>query len=682
MGLSDKALFEQGPVICFTWHLKPDWPILSVTKNINQFGYEAEEFLSKKRLFAQIVHPEDIERITAEVNMFLTTNTESFEQDYRIITNNGETRWVYDKTMIIADDQGKKTIAQGYLLDITDRKLAELEVADTKEKYFQLFESNKSVELLIDPDNGQVIRANLAAQHFYGYSQSEFKHLSIHDINILSPQAIKNEMQLALNEKRDYAYFRHQLKSGEIRDVCVYSGPLQLADHTVLYSIVHDITHQRQTEAALAKSEQQFRTVIETTSEGFLIIDNRFNITFANHALCQLTGYELAELKEHSAIYYIAPEFKHSFTQQLNQSRTQRHQHQDLIIQHKNGQMINVRLTATAMDDGSGFFAFMANITAHKKTEIQLQKLSRAVEHSASSIMITDKNGIIEYINPRFCEVTGYSESEAIGQTPSIISTKETPPACHQELWSTILAGNNWHGETFNRTKNGAYYWSLMSISPVMDDNGEISHFISVSEDITTKKDQQIKIEKIALYDPLTGLANRRLLYDRLNQSTEILQRQQDAGIGVIMLDLDYFKAINDTYGHDVGDELLKEVAHRLTDCVRSEDTVSRPGGDEFTILLQEVSHQGNIQPVAQKILQSLRRSINIDKYSFKITCSMGISIAPLHTNEPKALLKYADLALYRAKDCGRNNFQFYNPNMQVRNQNDMMDMTMPSNFY
>lgn len=206
-----------------------------------------------------------------------------------------------------------------------------------------------------------------------------------------------------------------------------------------------------------------------------------------------------------------------------------------------------------------------------------------------------------------------------------------------------------------------------MSISPVMDDQGEISHFISVSEDITTQKDQQIKIEKIALYDPLTGLANRRLLYDRLNQSAEILHRQKDAGIGVIMLDLDHFKTINDTYGHDVGDELLKEVAHRLTDCVRSEDTVSRPGGDEFMILLQDVFAPEIIKPVAQKILKSLRRGINIEPYTFHTTCSIGISIAPLHSHESKTLLKYADLALYKAKNCGRNNFQFFDTSMHVK---------------
>ena len=551
MGPSDKGLFLQAPATCFTWRFKPDWQILSVTNTINHFGYEAEEFLSKTRLFTDIIHPEDIPGMIAEINTFLTTNTTSFQQSYRLITH-----------------------------------------------------------------------------------------------------------------------------SGDIRNVCVYSGPLQPDDDTVFYSIVHDISQQYQAKIALAKSEKLFRSVIESTPEGVLIIDNHFNITFANQALCQLIGYELPELKTNSVIYYLAPEFKHIFSPSVNHSGIQRHWREDLIIHHKDGQLLNVRLIATAMDDGSGFFAFITNVTAHKKTEIQLQKLSRAVEHSASSIMITDKNGIIEYINPRFCEVTGYSESEAIGQTPNIISTKETPPACHQELWATILAGNNWHGETFNRTKHGAYYWSLMSISPVMDDSGEISHFISVSEDITTKKDQQIKIEKIALYDPLTGLANRRLLYDRLNQSTEILHRQQDAGIAVIMLDLDHFKTINDTYGHDVGDELLKEVAHRLNDSVRSEDTVSRPGGDEFTILLQDVSHPANIQPVAEKILKSLRRSININQYCFKITCSIGISIAPIHSDEPKVLLKYADLALYKAKNNGRDNFQFFSPNVQEQDLEYMINAT------
>ncbi|WP_392340983.1 diguanylate cyclase domain-containing protein [Moritella marina] len=541
MGLSGKGLTIQSQPICFTWRFEAEWPVLSVTKNIDQFGYTAASFQSKLHLFSDIIHPDDKERVAAEIRTFLTANTESFQQVYSIITH-----------------------------------------------------------------------------------------------------------------------------SGEIRDVCVYSGVLKPGDHTVLYSIVHDKTLQRQAEVALVKSEQQFRTAIETTSEGFLIADNHFNITFANHALCQLTGYELAELKTNSITHYIASKFKHIFTSALNHPGIQQYCREDLIISHKNGQSINVRLTATAMNDNTGFFAFISNITAHKQNEVQLQKLSRAVEHSASSIMITDKHGIIEYINPRFCEVTGYSESEAIGQTPSIISTKETPPACHEELWSTILAGKNWHGETFNRTKHGAYYWSLMSISPVMDDRGEISHFISVSEDITTQKDQQIKIEKIALYDPLTGLANRRLLYDRLNQSTEILNRQKDAGIGVIMLDLDHFKTINDTYGHDIGDELLKEVSHRLINCVRSEDTVSRLGGDEFTLLLQDVSTPATVQLIAQKILKSLRRGINIEQYNFHITCSIGISIAPLHAYESKVLLKYADLALYKAKNCGRNNFQFFDTSLDV----------------
>lgn len=673
MKFSEEDLFGQGPVICFTWQLSPGWPVLQVTNNIRQFGYESKDFLSKELLFAEILHPDDLDRIANEVIKFIEDGVVQFEQDYRIITKSGKVRWVYDKTILKKDVTGLPTHAKGHLLDITERKLAEQQLNESWEQYYHLFESNKAVELLIDPGSRRIIKANRAAEQFYGYNKAEFDRLLISDINTLPPEIIKQEIAMALAEERDYFNFRHRLKSGEIRDVSVYSGPLTFGNRKLLYSIVHDITDQRQAEHALLKSEQKFRSFIESTSEGFLILDKQLNITFANHALCQLTGYELVELRGRSALHYTGSEFRQSFGTKLNLLHIQSHKSTDLIISHKNGQELIVRFKATAMEDGTGIFAFITDITARRKNEIQLKKLSSAVKQSASSIMITDKNGIIEYVNPKFREVTGYRKSEIIGQTPNILSTNETPAERYRDLWNTILTGKDWHGETFNRTKSGAFYWSLMSISPIMDDDGEISHFISVSEDISEQKSQQLKMEKLALYDPLTGMANRRLLYDRLNQAIEIIRRQQHAGIGVMVLDLDRFKIINDSYGHDVGDALLKEISSRLTECVRKEDTISRPGGDEFTILLQEISHPEDIQPVAQKILQSLRRTVRIDTYSFQITCSIGISIAPLDSVDSDTLLKYADLALYRAKQCGRNNFQFFTASMQDKIQNKLI---------
>lgn len=662
---SDEELFEQGPVILFTWQLTPGWPVLKVTNNIQQFGYEPAEFLSKKLFYTDIIHSEDLGPLINEMRAFLENDIVYFEQDYRIITKNGDVRWVYEKTILKRDTGGVPTLAKGYLLDITERKLAEEELRQSSEKYYQLFDKNKAIELLIDPNTHKIIKANCAAEKFYGYNNQEFSNLSIGDINVLPVDIIEAEIELALSEKRDYFNFSHQLKNGEIRDVCVYSGPLLIAGRRVLYSIIHDITDQRLAEKALLQSEQKFRSFIETTSEGFLILSPQLQINFANTAICRLAGYSLAEMKGKSVLFFVTPESRNQLRQQLSMAHSDSHLAAELTLKHKSGHNVFIRYKGTVMADGSGFFTYITDITERKLKEVELKTLTSAVKHSASSIIITDKNGIIEYVNPRFCVVTGYSEHEVIGQTPSLISTKNTGIELHRELWETILAGNDWHGETYNCTKNGEFYWSMMSISPIMNENGEISQFVSVSQDITEHKSKHLKMEELALRDPLTGLANRRLFDDRLNQAIQIISYQNRNGIGIIMLDLDHFKDINDTYGHDVGDLILKEVARKLLLSTRKEDTVSRFGGDEFIILVQDVSKVSDAQRVAANILQTLSEPINVGGHTFSITCSLGVCLAPQDGCIATQLLKAADLALYQAKIAGRNNIQFYNTGMQ-----------------
>lgn len=665
MELLQQDLFEQGPVICFSRQLSPGWPVLQVTNNIHQFGYQAADFLAQELLFTEIVHPDDLARVTSEVTKNLAQDIAKFEQDYRIITKNGEVRWVYDKTILKRDMSGGTVHATGYLLDITDRKLAELQPLQSSKQHSQLFKSNKAIELIIDPDSRRIVKANKAAAQFYGYNKQELEQLLISDINILPPVMIKIEIARALAEQRDYFNFRHRLKSGEIRDVCVYSGPITLGGRKLLYSVVYDISEQRQAESALLKSEQKFRSFIETTSEGFLILTPQIRIDFVNAAFCQLTGYSLDELKGRSLSQLVTAESSGGLQKQLSMVQVHTHQSSELILQHKNGNEIFVRCKATSMTDGAGIFAFVTDITAQRVNEIQLKKLSSAVRHCASSIIITDKEGVIEYVNPRFCDVTGYSEAEAIGQAPGLIRTLKTSQETAKELWTTILAGNNWHGETYNRTKNDDCYWSMTSISPIKDEKGQISHFVSVSEDITKHKSQQFKMEQLALSDPLTGVANRRSFDAHLSQATETIRLQNCTGIGLVMLDLDYFKNINDTHGHNAGDILLKEVANQLLKCTRKEDTVSRLGGDEFTILLRQVRSEPDVQRVAQDILEALRQPIRVGDYTFSISCSLGICIAPQHGTTPAQLLKNADLALYQAKKAGRNNIQFYDLNMQ-----------------
>ena len=214
------------------------------------------------------------------------------------------------------------------------------------------------------------------------------------------------------------------------------------------------MTAQRQAERALLQSEQTFRSFIETTSEGFLILTPQLQINFSNTAICQLAGYSLPEIKGKSVLAFVTPESRMQLRKQLNMANSHSHLAAELTLKHKNGHSIFIRYKATVMADGSGFFTYITDITERRLKEVELKTLTSAVKHSSSSIIITDKNGIIEYVNPRFCVVTGYSEQEVIGQTPSLISTKNTRKELHTELWQTILAGDDWHGETYNCTKN------------------------------------------------------------------------------------------------------------------------------------------------------------------------------------------------------------------------------------
>ena len=307
--------------------------------------------------------------------------------------------------------------------------------------------------------------------------------------------------------------------------------------------------------------------------------------------------------------------------------------------------------------------ALAQEIEERKQVNSTLKKFSSAVEKSGSVVVITDRTGTIQYVNPQFIATTGYSAEEAMGKTPRILKSGETPMSVYRELWQTILSGNHWHGELHNRRKSGEYYWSYLSISPIADDSDEITHFVAVSEDVTELKSAQHEMEKLALFDALTSLPNRRLFRDRLEKALEYNQRAQKK-LAIIFIDLDNFKQINDTLGHDCGDRLLITVSRRLRSELRLEDTVARLGGDEFTVLLSDLHSTADVRLVSQKLLSAIRRPIIIDGHEINVTCSLGITIAPNDSGDAGILMKNADLAMYKAKESGRNTLRFFTESM------------------
>lgn len=289
----------------------------------------------------------------------------------------------------------------------------------------------------------------------------------------------------------------------------------------------------------------------------------------------------------------------------------------------------------------------------------QVNQLSKAVEQSADAIMIVNMEGRIDYINPRFTEITGYPGEEVLGQRPGFLCTSQEEAARYDTIFEDLKQGRSWRGDFRNRRKNGDLYWSHETISPIRDEQGVITHFISTAEDCTELRKAQDMIQQLAFFDPLTGLPNRRLLQDRMRQALESARRHRTQ-VAILFLDLDKFKHINDSLGHPAGDQLLREISRRLTDTVRATDTVARLGGDEFTVVLTGVRQIADVTTVAEKILKQIRLPVELEGFSMQISTSIGITLFPDDGADINDLLRNADLAMYHSKSLGRNNYQFY----------------------
>lgn len=305
----------------------------------------------------------------------------------------------------------------------------------------------------------------------------------------------------------------------------------------------------------------------------------------------------------------------------------------------------------------------LSAVQPHQEHRYELRKFRYALECSASAVLITDAAGSIEYANPSFINLTGYSNTELLGKTPAMLRSPHTPLSTYQQVWSRILQGKQWRGTLRNRRRNGSEYWSFQSIAPIHDEAGTLINIVSVSDDITGIKNHEAQMEQLAYYDPLTGLGNRRLLRNALQRQTEHPSSQPSA---LLLLDLDHFKHVNDSLGHAIGDELLVIIARRLIFSSPEHSQVFRLGGDEFTLLLQGFSGPDDIQHSAQCIIDTLSQPVQIGPHLLRISVSIGITLIHADSDNPSGLLKNADLAMYAAKQAGRNTLAFFTPHLDL----------------
>lgn len=295
-----------------------------------------------------------------------------------------------------------------------------------------------------------------------------------------------------------------------------------------------------------------------------------------------------------------------------------------------------------------------------------LMLAEQVIESSLEGIMVTDLQSNIIAVNPAFTRLTGYSAQEIIGKTPAVLSSGRHDKEFYQAMWQQIYDKGHWQGEVWNRRKNGEIYPELLTITAISNQEGVQTHYAALFSDITELKDNEQRIRQLAYYDALTGLPNRRLLEDRLNVAVSNAQRNNKQ-LALLFIDLDRFKRINDSLGHDIGDQLLSSIAERLKSAVRPHDTIARMGGDEFVALITDLSTPTTAVQIARRMLELLQTPVHIQEHDLVVTTSIGISVFPSDGTDSASLLRNADAAMYRAKGSGRNAIQLYTAAMNAR---------------
>lgn len=339
----------------------------------------------------------------------------------------------------------------------------------------------------------------------------------------------------------------------------------------------------------------------------------------------------------------------------------------ELELKRKDGSHVWFSMKGSVLneDKGQSLWVFV-DISERIEALEKLRLSSRVFSDTHDGIIITDANQNIIDVNPAFCEITGYNYEEVMGQNPHVLSSGMQSRQFYSEMWQQIDQQGHWQGEVWNRKKSGEVYAELLTISELKDNNGNRSNFVGVFSDITKSKLQQEKLKLLAHYDALTKLPNRILFSDRFQRAVAHSKRSQTL-LAVCFLDLDSFKPINDHFGHEVGDTLLIEVGQRITGCIREEDTVARLGGDEFALLLGDILTYKECQKTMERIHYSVGLPYWIDGVSHQVTLSSGIAVYPHNEGDVDTLLRYADQAMYLAKQAGRNRYQLFNTEQEQK---------------
>ncbi len=609
---------------------------------------------------ASVLHPDDRESVLSSLQCCLADGSEH-DMTFRIIRPDGDMRWIRCKGERITDEHREGAFLRGVVQDITQSKQQETDLRRSEKRNRTIIDAIGAIGeglFIVDADY-RVRYMNQVLIDGFGDQTGKICYQSVGG---LESECAYCQLKQVIDEGKTVHY---QPTTADGRTFDIIAAPIRNSDGTISkLEVIRDITERKEAENALRESKERFK-VLHNASFGGIAIHDKGVILECNKGLSDITGFTYDELIGMNGLLLISDDTRDKVIANITSGYEKPY---EAIGVRKNGERYPLRLEARNIPYQGRDVRVVEfrDITEQKQADAQIRLLSQAVQQSPVTVMITDTKGDITYVNRAFEHITGYSQDEVLGKNPRVLKSGQTPGSIYHDLWQNISSGNTWEGEFQNRKKNGDIFWEHAWIAPVFDGAGETTHYLAVKEDITEHKRQEELILHQAHYDALTELPNRFLSMDRLVQMIKEAVRDSTQ-VAVLFLDLDDFKKVNDTLGHEVGDELLVQCAQRLRGVLRESDTIGRLGGDEFIILLSRLTEGSQAQPVADSLLAQFSHPFSVGGRQLKISASIGIALYPTDGTEVSALLRNSDAAMYHAKQLGRNAFAFFTEQMKLQ---------------
>ena len=579
---------------------------------------------------------------------------------------------------------GDEIFLQATVRDITKRKQFESALAESEERFKLIMETIDEVIWISDTSISHIYYINQAYERIFGRTCQSLYDNSYSIIDAIHPED-KERLLLEFDAKKNRQLIDNEYRvlrpDGSIRWVVYRSFPISdKANKIANYlGIIRDITEQKYKINSERIKTEKLQFLFDNSHHALLMLaPPSWKFTGANSTALKLFGVLTAAEFESLYPFDISPEYQpdgrpssEKFLEMIEKAMNDGVQLFEWVHKRQVGDQFYCDVQLTRVEIGNEVYlqATIRDITKRKQIDADLQVAAIAFE-SQEGMFITDSNIVILRVNKAFTEITGYTSKEAIGKTPHLLKSDIHDAAFYTAMWDNITNIGTWNGEIWNRRKNGEVYLEQITITAVKGDLEKTTHYVATMHDITRHKEAEEEVKKFAFYDTLTKLPNRRLLLDRFDQALSASTRSNRYG-AILYVDLDRFKMINDKLGHDQGDLLLIEASRRILTCVREIDTVSRIGGDEFVVLIENISTDNdetmqNSAVIAEKIRASLAVPYLLINTVPYITSSIGVNLYRSNEESAETLLKHADIAMYQAKNFGGNAIRFYDYEMQL----------------